>query len=259
MSVTDEWPEYRPDLQIKVDITSGSMTLASPSALLNYSEFDLAAPEIRGVIYKNGAKQGSVTISSSTGALSASAVSVTTNDQIEIRFFALGRLSLPWFTRHRLERSVFFTVPAGNSIFLFDSSNNPMPVPAFDLTFGWDGNDNLKLGFKVMGDDGASQDLTVYTRLFGNCPNSNSSTVIDLDDTTNAQTHVSTFTKGNMDADAEVELHLKSGTGSTRQEDRVRIFFQLRDDLPTYNTSFPTSGTLIKQVKDGTGLKVYRP
>jgi len=254
MSVTEEMPQFGPDIALKVDITSGSMTLLTGSKLNNYTNYSLSTPDIIGQIYKNNSRCATVTINSSTGALSMTALTVAAGDAVEFRFRVGRPLSLPWFHRFTLTRSMFLTVAAGNTQVTFDSTNNPMPVPTFNFGFGWTTGNNLKLGVMVSAKDGATQNLTGYVRLYGTCPKQESSLDVDLNNTSTAQTVTSTFVKTDMDRDCEIELYLKSGTGTTRQEESVRIGFELKEKIDDYPASFPT-GAQIGQTKVAGGLK----
>jgi len=257
MSVIDEMPQFGPDVSLKVDITSGSMTLLTGSKLNNYTNYSLSTPDIIGGIWKNGSRCGTVVINSSTGALTMTGLAVSASDTVEFRFRVGRPLSLPWFHRFTLTRSMFFTVAAGNSQITFDSSNNPMPVPTFNFGFGWTSGNNLKLGVLVSAKDGATQNMTGYVRLYGTCPKQESPLDIDLNNTSTAQTVTSTFTKSDMDRDCEIELYLKSGTVTTRQEESVRIGFEIKELIDAWPSGFPT-GAQIGQTKVAGGLKHTR-
>jgi hypothetical protein len=211
MSIADQWPEYAPDVSLKVDITSGVLTLVSPSVLNNHADFDLSAPSIRGTVFKNGAKVGTISIDSSTGALSMSGLNVSTGDHVMFEFQAIGIVSLPWISRLVMSRMVFLDVPAGNAQITFDGSNNTMPIPGHDFAFGWSSG-NLKAAVKVASSDGAGQSPVLYTRLFGTSPDQESSTTISLSNTSTAQVQTSSFADSAMVRDAEIELYWKSGT-----------------------------------------------
>ncbi|MFZ5480478.1 MAG: hypothetical protein ACOZNI_27195 [Myxococcota bacterium] len=261
MGVEDDWPAFCPNLELKLDVTNGTLSFVSPSKLVNYADYDVTNKEVRGAIFKNGVKQGSLTISATDGAITAGTFSVSTGDTIEVRVRAVHRTSLPWYTHAALERSAVMTVPSGNSQTTFDGSNNVVTVPSFDLAFGWDANNNFKVGVKVTASDNASQSFSVTTRLHGTCPNAASSTTFSATDTTNTQTHVASFTKSDMTSEAVLEMSLQSAASAPYQKDRWLLFFQEGPDVPTYPTGFPTSGTLLKQerVANSTKLRLYRP
>jgi hypothetical protein len=162
MAIAVEWFRIGPKLDLHVDITSGSLTLTAASAVANIGDFPAA--QIAGAIFKNGSAATSLTINSSTGAITANAVNVTTGDHIDIRVEVTSPVSWPWDNKIVSRRAAFFDVPAGHSTFDFDDSTNTMPVPGLDLAIGWDANSKLKLGVKVISTDSASQDITAYSR-----------------------------------------------------------------------------------------------
>ncbi len=249
MAAYDDWPEFCPDPQLTVVISSGQLTLGGTSKLLNYRDYTWDPVEVRGTIWKNGNKVATLSIDSSDGDITLSSpLSVATNDPIEIRLQFIGRLSLPWYTKTLMRRSAFLTVPAGDSTFTFDSQNNSMPIPDWDLAFGWDSNDKLKLGFRVNSDDSASQDMSLYTRMLGGAVAKQSSSTIDLD-SQSTQTHTSDFTKAEVEVACEAEMWLKSGTGTTRQEDRFRLVLMKLDEVGAYPSNFPTTGIMLEQEK----------
>jgi hypothetical protein len=258
MSIENQWPDYAPDITLKVDITSGVMTLVSPSTLVNYADFDHSAPDIRGTVFKNGARVGPIAINSSTGALSMSSVNVSNGDHVMFEFQAIGIVSLPWNSRLVMSRMLFLDVPAGNTQITFDGSNNTMPIPGYDFAFGWSSG-NLKAALKVASSDSASQSPVLYTRLFGTSPDQESSTTISLANTSTAQVQTSGFADTAMVRDVEIELFWKSGTGSTRQEERFRMIWSHRDDVPPYPSSFPSSGRQLVIQKVNGGTKLYQP
>ncbi|MFZ5479078.1 MAG: hypothetical protein ACOZNI_20075 [Myxococcota bacterium] len=260
MGLTDEWPEFCPNFELKVDVTSGSLSLVAPSNLLNHADYEVANGEVRGTVFKNGSKQGAITINAQTGALSITAFSVSNGDTIEFRLHALRRTGLPWMTHTVMERSAVLVV-SGNGQTVFDGSTNVAKVPAFDLAFGWDSNNALKVGMRVTASDNATQSMAVTTRLHGTCPNSASSSSFSMTDTTNTQSHTATFGKADMLSEAAIEMTLQSAGSAPYQKDRVVLLFQENGDVPTYPASFPTSGTLIKQEKvtGTTKLRMFRP
>ena len=144
MGITDEWPEYGPDLELKVDIRGGIATLISPSKLKNKAEFDPAAPNIVGSVFKNGAFETAISIHVATGNLDfEDEVSVSTNDVLELRFVGQLQLSEPWISRLVVQRSAFMTVASGDSTTTFNSTTNAMPIPAVNLCFGWDASEDF--------------------------------------------------------------------------------------------------------------------
>lgn len=255
------WPEYVPDQVLKIDFTNGSMTLAAGSRLRNYGDYDMGAatPETKGEVWKNGSKQGDITIDAHTRALTISSVSVSSGDDIEFRMeFTCGHASAPWDNKIVLRRTAFLEVSGNNEVVTFDASTNAMPVPTWRSTFGWDASDNFKWGIVVDDDDSASQDMTLWTRLVGTTPDQESSSTIDLD-TTNTQTHVSSFDKTDVDTKFEVETLLKSGTGTTRQETRCKFVFNDVDEVPSYSSSFPSDDVLLDQVKVKASARIGEP
>jgi len=164
MSVITQWFKSGPRTEIHVDITSGSLTLTSASKLLNYADYGWNPDDVTGAIYKNGSSAATLGINSSTGAITSSAVSVAQGDVVEVRLEFTGKFSWPFHNKMVARRSAFLVVPAGNATFDFDDGNNKQPVPGFELGFGWDSANKLKVGFKVASADGASQSLAAYSR-----------------------------------------------------------------------------------------------
>lgn len=258
MSVDVDWPAFGPRLDLTFDIASGVLTLGGTSKLLNPSDYVWGAEDqVVATVYKNGTKAVDIAIDSSTGALTMSQVSVTSGDHIEARFTSTGYAATPWKTTIVQRRSAFFDVPAGTSQFVFDATHTPMPVPAWDLAFGWDAGNKLKLGFKVAGDDGATEDMTVSTRKLPS--GYDTSTAIDLDDTTNTQTHTSSFTKADIPGSCELETVLASGTGATRMEDRFRLVLTDKTAVGSYPSGFPGSGTMLVESVNSGRWKLARP
>jgi len=255
------WPEYTPDTDVKIDVSNGTLTLVSPSKLRNFGDFTWGVGgSVDGDVYKGGSSAASISFNDDTRAMTITGFSVATDDEIEVRVEHTGDAnSNPWDTETSLRRSAFWTVPSGGGDVLFDQSTNAMPVPTYRLTFGWDGSDKFKVGFKVTSDDGASQDLKVTTALVGTSPDKKSSSTIDLDDTTNVQAHTADFTKTDVGTEWEMLLHLKSGTGSTRQESRVHFLFKDVDAIDAYDSSFPTTGVLLKTSKVEGGARFGQP
>jgi hypothetical protein len=261
MSIFDEWPEYGPDIEIKLDITSSVASLIGPSTLKNKGDFDLDAPNILGAAFKNGAFATGITINGTTGALAfASNISVSTNDELELRFVGQLQLSKPWISRVIVKRSVFMKVASGDSVTVFNASTNAMPVPQVDDCFGWNTGRDLKVGAKVIGKDGASQDLRLTTRIGGD-PDDASYLDVDLD-SSSAQEHVADFGQGTASDEAvEIMGHLRSASSTTtpRQEETWRILFWDRGLVPDYDENFPNAGTeLLAQIKAGSGLKLLK-
>jgi hypothetical protein len=257
MTTGVDWPEYCPRPELTFTISGGTLSMSTPSNLLNYGDFVWGQEnQISASLWKNGTKMGDITVNTSTGALSMSSVSVTTGDHIEARFIAEGYADTPWKTTVTLRRSDYFDVPSGTSTITFDATTNPMPVPEWAWAFGWDANNHLKTGFAVSADDGASQDMTVTTRRGPSV--SESSTTIDLD-SASTQTHTSSFVKSDVTGSCEIETLFKSGTGTTRVEDHCRLTFTDKDAVPTYPTGFPTTGTQLKHNKNASRASLEQP
>jgi len=254
--IEQQWPEFGPNPEMNIRVENGTLSLTGTNKLLNHAKFDLTSPDIRALAFKDGTFQKELSINSSNGDLTMDSFSVSTDDIVEIRFRYVSTLSTPWITRVTMERTLRLKVPAGTSTTTFDGTNNTMPVPSIDMTFGWDAGDKLKLGFKVNGDDGASEDAKVSTRLT-TCPDDKKTTTLDLD-TSNTQTHVSNLDQWEGPEDQEFSYWLKSSTSDTRQEDRWRVVLTDRISVPDYNTNFPTSGTLLKQRSDSGAVKLER-
>lgn len=249
MGDADEMPTFMPKPELHITITGGVLSFASTSKLVNPADYGWNPAEVTGTAIKNGTSNTALTINSSTGAITCSGIGVATGDKIEVRFDFLGPVGWPWAQKFVLRRSAFFDVPSGTSSFDFDDSTNVMPVPSLDLAFGWDNNDKLKVGVKVNNADGASQNYTLYTRRAGG-PQETSSTV-STSDTTNAQTQTSSFSKSDVTSDCEWELWLKSGTGSTRMEDRSHVVFADKGQLASYPSNFPGSCKLTQRKDTG--------
>ena len=260
MGIAEDWPEYDPDTKLVVSITSGTATLTSASKLENKGDFDLA--QIAAAVFKNGAFEAGIAVHPVTGVLSLdSGISVSTDDTLEFRFIAQMQLSLPWISRVVFKRAAFMTVASGDSTTTFDSTTNAMPVPGINIAFGFTAapDFDFKVGMKVAGADGASEDLRVTTRLT-DCPDDGTYVDIDLGNTSTAPTHTADFSM--MDAtDAAIELkaELASGTTNPRQTSSWRVLFWDRGQVPIYPTGFPTSGTLLVQSKVGSGMKLNDP
>ncbi len=259
MGVYSEFPEYIPDYILEIDISSGVLTIDTGSMLRNPGDFRWAgAAQVAIRVFKNDTFQHTLTVNQATRAISGNTLSVSEDDEVEIRFVFTGAEGAAWDSTSIFRRSAFLTVGATDETFTFDGSNNTMPVPLYDLGFGWDASDNLKVGFSVSSDGGASQDMTCSTRLIGTTPNKESSTTIDLD-SASTQTHTSSFDKSDMTDSCEIETYLKSGTGTTRQEDLLKTRFSDKTSIPDWDTSFPTTGVLLNQKLINTGSRMGEP
>lgn len=253
------YPDFMPEFDLVLGVTGGVLSVASGSVLQNVGDFAWGgSPEVTGRILKNGTEATTLSIHSTTGVVTASTVSVATGDHIVVEFTYSGPDGWPWAQKMVLTRSALMDVGAGTSTTTFDGTTNVMPVPGYELTFGWDANDNWKVGVHVLGDDGASQDLTLTTRRLPNQTESASSTTIDLD-TSTVQTHTAAFNKSGISGNWEIDLHLASGTGSTRMEDRVRFVFTDATQVPSYPGNFATAGVRTVQSKSGGKLKIGAP
>lgn len=239
MGIDIEWFKTGPELELHASISGGVLTLSSGSALLNPGDFLWNPDQVVGVIAKNGTVATSVSINSSTGALTASNVSVSTGDVIEVRLEFTGPWSWPHHSRAVLTRVAVFTVPAGNSTVDFDANNNVVPVIAARLALGWDGNDQLGFGVKLDNVDGASVDLTAFSRRLPVAQES--STTIQVSNTSTVQVHTSSFSRTDVGAGKfEVQLSVRSSATTPRMEDRLVLRFHTRDLLPLYPASFPS-------------------
>lgn len=253
------YPGFTPKFDLILEVSGGVLTLGTNSALLNVGDYTWGgSPEVTGKIIKNGADAATLSINSSTGAITASSVSVSTGDHIVVFLTYTGPASWPWEQRMVMTRSAFMDVAAGTTTTTFNGTNNTMPVPTYELTFGWDANDAWKVGVKVSADDGASQDLALTTRRLPAQTESASTTNIDLA-STSVQTHVASFNKSGITADWEIDLALASGTGTTHMEDRVRFIFTNASQVPSYPTNFATHGVRTVQSKVSGKLQVGAP
>jgi hypothetical protein len=256
MGIFDEYPEFTPTNDVSIDAGPNTFAFSSTSKILNPGDFPWSPPGVTGTVFKNGNSVATLSIDSSTGVITCGSVSVGAGDHIEVRLEYAGNVSWPWRSRLFTRRSLFFDVPSSTQTFTFNGSTNAMPVPTLDFAFGWNSNSNLQVGVKVVNADGASQSMTLYSR---RPPSSQeSSTTISLSDTTNVQTHTSSFTKSDATGDFEFETWLKSGTGSTRVEDRVVVRFTDRGQLADYPPNFPTDQSL-RQTKDNGKLRIDAP
>lgn len=257
MGVVIEWVRFSPKTELRLDVTGGSLTLGSASKLVNYADYGWDPAQVVGTIFKNGTSAGAVSINTSTGALTASAVSVATSDEIEVRLEYTGRFSWPYHNKMISRRSAFWTVPAGTNSIEFDDGHNKQPVPDVELGFGWDASDNLKVGVKVAAADGASQSMALFTRRLPSAQSSSST--ISLSNTTSIQTHTSEFDKSEITGDFEIEWVLDSASGNPRQQDRVRLVFSTKALVPSYPPDFPGSDVSMVQLRSNGKLKLGAP
>ncbi len=251
MGLGNNWPDFIPDLDLTLEVDSGYLDVGSGSAIDNYSDYSSRSGWLKGTLWRNGTKVSAFSIDGSGNISLASAIPVSTNDAIEARFDFAGIASLPWVTHCLVRRAAFMKVPAGTSSTTFDGSTNVMPVPSWDLAFGWHTDDKLKVGFKVNGDDGASQDMTVTTRLVGSDVDKSSSDTIDLDDTSSTQTHTADFVDTDVEIACEIKTHLANATTDTHVDDTIRIVLLATTELGSYPASFPSSGTMLEHRKPG--------
>ncbi len=251
MGVGKEWPDYMPTVDLSLTVTSGSLTVGATSKVVNYDKYSWSPDQLTAAIFKNGSLAQALDIDSSDGDITlGSAIAVSEGDEIEARFHFVDKLSLDWYTRFIGDRTCFMTVGAGDSTTTFDDSTNTMPVPSFDMAFGWDGTDKLKVGVKVNNKNGASEDMSLKTRLLASGGAQESSTTIDLDDTTNAQTHTSSFDSTDVEVACEMEFKLDSGTSTPKVRDTARIVIVEVTEVPDY-PNFPTTGTMLEQRRPG--------
>jgi hypothetical protein len=234
-----------PDPRLTVIVSNGALSFAEACELANHDVFTWDPDQVVGLLFKNGVKASTLDIDSSTGAITlGSPVGVNTGDHIEVRFIFIDRLSNPWASKAVLTRSSFFDVPEGNTSFSFDAQNNPMPVPVMAFAFGWDANNKFKVGFSVSDDGGAAEDLKCITRM--PCGVLESYTIIDLD-SSNTQTHVSTFKRTDVSACFEMEFLLRTGASSTRQEESAKLVFCEVDEIGAWPGNFPSSDVMLEQ------------
>ncbi len=245
--IGENWPDFMPVVTLVIEVSSGSLSLGS-SAVENYTDFDWGPDQLFASLWKNGTKATNLSISSSTGAVTlGSAVGVSDDDEIEVRFDFVGKVSNPWGTRVIGRRACYMTV-SGDSTTTFDEDDNPIPVPTWDLTFGFDANDRLKVGVRVTDDDGATQDMTVKTRLWGLPQAKETSTTVDLS-STSVQTHTADFYDRELELAAEIRFILANGVGTTKVEDTIRLLLFDATLLSAYDTGFPTTGILVNVTK----------
>jgi hypothetical protein len=233
----EQWPDYCPDPDVTIDVTSGSLTVIAGSVTSNVSQFDLTAPDLTCTLWKSGVRAAQLSIDAQTGAVTLpSAVPVTSGNRIELRFRFLSPLSLPWLSHLTWERVLIFDYAGVNVRHRFAPGYVAMPVPAYELAFGWETTNNkFRLGVKPTSADGATQALKVTTRL----PGGGSQSYTNVTLTNNAQqTHDSLFTKSQvLLGEFEAELLLASATTGPRQEDKATLSFQHADSIPAWNAT----------------------
>ena len=251
MSIIDQWPEYMPTISLELTVASGTLSIGANSAVENAGDYGWNPDQLRGSLWKNGSLASTLSINSSTGAITmASGVAVSDTDEIEARFLLVTKVSNPWVTRLIGQRSCFMTV-SGSGTTTFDEDDNPMPVPSWQLAFGWDANDKLKVGVKVLDDDSSSLDMTLKTRLWGPGSASESSTTIDLSDTTNAQTLTSSFYQGGIRVAAQMEFSLANAASTPMVKDTIAIVLYEPTEIDVYPSSFPATGKMLSATKPG--------
>ncbi len=249
MGVNDQWPEYMPTIKLELTVSSGTLSIGTNSSLENEGDYSWSPAQVRGTLWKNDSFVSKLSINSTTGAITmASGISVSNNDEIEARFEFVAKVSLPWVTRVYGQRSCTMTV-SGDGTTTFDDSTNAMPVPSWNLAFGWDGDDKLKVGVKVVSADSSSEDITLRTRLYGPDAASESSTTIDLSDTTNAQTHTASFYQRDVKVAAQMQFKLANATSNPKVQDTINILIFEPTEVDGYPASFPTTGTMVTVTK----------
>lgn len=249
MGIFDQWPEYMPTISLTLTVSSGTLTIGGGSAVENSGDYGWAPDQLRGTLWKNGSLASELSISSSTGAITmASGVAVSNSDEIEARFHFVGTMSTPWVTRVICTRSCTMTV-SGDGSTTFDEDDNPIPVPSWNLAFGWDANDKLKVGVKVVSADSSAYDIRLKTKLLGMPQAKETYTDIDLSDTTNAQTHTADFYAKEVEVACEMRFVLVNATSDPAIEDTIRILIFEPTEIGDYPASFPTSGTMIAVTK----------
>ena len=82
------------------------------------------------------------------------------------------------------------------------------------------------------------------------------STDIDLSDTTNAQTHTAAFTKDDITDTFAMITRLKSGSGTTRQENRNQFIIAYKAAIPPYPPNGPIGDEMMKQDTTADGQKI---
>lgn len=237
MSGTQEqWPDYCPDPDVTIDVTGGSLSLIAGSVTSNVSRFDLTAPDLTCTLWRSGVRAARLSIDAQTGAVTLpSLVPVTSGDRIELRFRFLSPLSLPWLSHLTWERVLIFDYTGADVRHRFAPGHVSMPVPSYELAFGWAAGDKFRLGVAPTNADGATQALQVTTRLPGG--GSQSYTSVTLANGAQ-QTHDSLFTKSQvLLGEFEAELLLGSAATGARQEDRATLSFEHADSIPDWNAT----------------------
>ncbi len=249
MGVDNRWPDFMPTISLELTVSSGTLSIGTNSALENHGDYDWSPDQVRGKLLKNGTFASLLSINSSTGAITmASGISVSNNDEIEASFEFVSKVSNPWVTRIYGLRVCTMTV-SGDGTTTFDDSSNTMPVPGWKLAFGWDATDKLKVGVKVDDADGSSRDISLSTRLWGPGGADDSSTTIDLSDTTNAQTHTADFKQHDIKVAAQVQFSLANSASNPKVEDTINLLLFEPTEVDSYPTNFPTTGTMITVTK----------
>lgn len=256
MGIIIEWFRVGPRTAIRVDINGGVLSLAASSRLLNYADYGWNPAEVTGAVYKNGTQATSLSFDSADGDITCNTVNVQQGDVIEVRVEYGGKFSWPWHNKMIARRSAWLTVPAGNTTVDFDDNNHKQPVPGFELGYGWDSNNKLKVGVKVASADGASQAMTLYSRRLPSAQES--STSIDLS-SANVQEHTSTFSTSDITGDFELEWTLYSGGSEPRQQDRVRLQFHAKELVADYPPGFPGDNVSLVQSRASDRLKLGAP
>ncbi|MFH1464325.1 MAG: hypothetical protein ABIO70_08050 [Pseudomonadota bacterium] len=248
MGVFDEWPEFMPTISLVLTVSSDVLTLGT-SAVENVGDYDWSPIQLRGTILKNGSKVANLSIDSGTGAITlASGIAVSNGDVIEARFHFVGTISDPFLGRMIGERSCFMTV-AGDGSTTFDDTYNVMPVPSWNLAFGWDGTNKLEVGVMVLDDDGASEDMQLSTRLLGMPQSKESGVSIDLSNTSTAQTHTADFSDADLEVACEMSFALSTGNSNPRVKDTIRLILFEAAEIGSYPAGFPSSGTMLEVSK----------
>jgi hypothetical protein len=251
MGVDNRWPDFMPTISLELTVSSGTLSIGANSALENEGDYSWGPDQVRGTLWKNGSLASALSINDSTGAITmASGIAVSSSDEIEARFEFVAKVSLPWVTRVFGLRSCFMTV-AGDGTTTFDDTYNTMPVPEWQLAFGWDAFDKLKVGVKVNDADSSSRDIALSTRLWGPGSSAETSTTIDLSDTTNAQTHTADFKDADVKVAAQMQFTLANAASNPKVRDTINILIFEPTEVSTYPASFPTTGTMITVTKPG--------
>ncbi len=254
MTIQIEWFRLGPKVDLHVEITGGVLTLASSSQVNNIGDFPSA--QVAGAVFKNGTSAVSLTINSSTGAITCNSVNVTTGDHIEVRVEVTSPVSWPWDNKIICRAAGFLDVPSGTSTFDFDGSTNIMPIPTLDLAFGWDSNNDLKLGAKIIATDSASQNIVAWSRQLPLADESSTTFTISE---TGVQTHTASFGLSDISGDFELELRQRSSSGTTFAETRSAFRFTDKTQVAGYPAGFPSDQVKVKQSKASNKLKLGAP